>query len=245
MTDDIVQSRPASITLIRHGESASNLHDAESVYGVPPEIRGTPNHKVPLTQKGHAQARATGAALVRRFPEGFDYIYVSPYLRTRQTLDGLLEGFSDAWRARLDEHRVRRDILLREQEFGYADIVSADEASAEFFEQASKRFEAYKLNAGKFYTKPDNGESWADVCQRTYIFLGKLFEPNRQGAHILVVSHAVTIVTFAFHLQRLDEDGVTKLYSEDKIKNCAVGRFESRAVARRRWERRLWNEVMW
>ena len=45
-----------------------------------------------------------------------------------------------------------------------------------------------------------------DVRQRTYIFLGKLFQPNRHGAHILVVSHAVTIATFAFHREQLGED---------------------------------------
>lgn len=244
-TADALQHRPASITLVRHGESASNLYDPESFVDVPHNLRGTPNHRVPLTPKGHEQARATGAALARRFPQGFDYIYSSPYLRTRETLDGLLEGFPGAWRARLDEHHVRRDILLREQEFGYADIVSALEATAEHFEQASRRFEAHKVNAGKFYTRPDNGDSWADVCQRTYIFLGKLFQPNRHGAHILVVSHAVTIVTFAFHLQRLDEDGVIHLYAENRIKNCAVGRFESRTLGRPRWERSLWNDVMW
>jgi broad specificity phosphatase PhoE len=76
------------------------------------------------------------------------------------------------------------------------------------------------------------------------MFLGKLFQPNRDSAHILVVSHAVTIATFAFHLERLDEDGVINLYKEHKIKNCAVGRFEYRAATRPPWVRTLWNEVM-
>jgi broad specificity phosphatase PhoE len=83
------------------------------------------------------------------------------------------------------------------------------------------------------------------VCERTYVFLGKLFQPNRSGARILVVSHAVTIATFAFHLQRLDEDGVINLYKENRIRNCAVQRFECRPAGRPRWERTVWNEVLW
>ena len=245
MTEGVVQYRPASITLVRHGQSLSNLHDPESVQAVPADLRGTPNHRVPLTPLGHKQARDTGAALAARFPGGFDHVYVSPYLRTRETADGLLEGFPVAWRARLGEGRVRRDILLREQDFGYADVVGALQETAAHFEEVRHRFDAHKANAGKFYTRPDNGDSWADVCERTYIFLGKLFEPNRHGAHILVVSHAVTIATFAFHLERLDEDGVIDLYRENRIRNCAVGRFEYRAAERPPWARTLWNEVMY
>ena len=244
MTEGVLQHRPASITLVRHGQSLANLHDPESVEAVPMDLRGTPNHLIALTPFGHDQARATGAGLAARFPDGFDHVYVSPYLRTRQTADGLFEGFPAAWRARLNGGRVRRDILLREQDFGYADVVGALEETAAHFEEVRLRFEAHKANAGKFYTRPDNGDSWADVCQRTYMFLGKLFQSNRRGAHILVVSHAVTIATFAFHLERLDEDGVIKLYKEQRIRNCAVGRFEYKPSERPRWARTLWNEVM-
>ncbi len=238
------QYRPASITLVRHGQSESNLHDPESVHAVPASLRGTPNHKVPLTELGRRQARATGTALAQRIPGGFDYAYFSPYKRTVETKEGLISGFPPAWRERLGEPEGRRDILLREQDFGYADVVNALDETAPHFEAATARFEAHRKNSGKFYTRPDNGDSWADVCQRTYMFLGKLFQPNRHGAHVLIVSHAVTIVTFAFHLQRLDEDGVVELYKSEKIRNCAVGRFEYQPASYPRWKRVLWNEVM-
>jgi broad specificity phosphatase PhoE len=239
------QYRPSSITLVRHGQSAANLAGPDSVDDVPADLRGTPNHKIALTPRGHEQARATGAALAARFPDGFDYLYVSPYLRTLQTAEGLLAGFQGAWRGRLADNVLKRDILLREQDFGYADVIGALPNTAEHFEQARRRFEAHRESAGKFYTRPDNGESWADVCQRTYMFLGKLFQPNRARAHVLVVSHAVTIATFAFHLERLSEDGVVDLYGSDKLKNCSVGRFEHRAAERPRWSRELWNAVLY
>jgi broad specificity phosphatase PhoE len=237
------QHRPASITLVRHGQSHANLHDPESVADVPGELRGTPNHKVALTPTGHQQARDTGAGLARAYPQGFDHVYVSPFLRTQQTVAGLFEGFPVEWRRRLEESdAVRRDILLREQDFGYADMMGALPDTAAHFEEVRQRFEAHKTAAGKFYTRPDNGDSWADVCQRTYMFLGKLFQANRAGAHVLVVSHAVTIATFAFHLERLTEDGVIDLYHEPrKIQNCAVARYEFRPGRRPRWERTAWN----
>jgi broad specificity phosphatase PhoE len=244
MTDAVPQYRPASITLVRHGQSESNLHDPDSVQDVPKELRGTPNHKVQLTPLGHEQARATGAALAARLPDGFDHIYVSPFKRTLQTADALLSGCPEAWRARLAEDRRKHDILLREQDFGYADVVGAVEGTAEYVEAARARFKAHTDNAGKFYTRPDNGESWADVCQRTYMFLGKLFQPNRHGAHILIVSHATTILTFPFHLERMSEDQLVDLYLTRKIQNCAVGRFEYRPTERPRWARTLWNDVM-
>jgi len=91
-----------------------------------------------------------------------------------------------------------------------------------------------------FYTRPDNGDSWADVCERTYMFLGKLFQANRHGAHVLIVSHAVTIATFAFHFDRLSEDGVVELYRANRIQNCAVARWRYRPEARPRWHRVAW-----
>ena len=237
------QPRPASITLIRHGESKANLYKPKSVDAVPAELRGTPNHRIPLTERGKEQAQGTGRALGDRYPDGFDYLYFSPFQRTRQTAEGLLLGFSDAMRRRL-ETRLFRDILLREQDFGYADPMAALDETAAHFNKAMRRFAAHRGNAGKFYTMPDNGDSWADVCQRTYMFLGKLFQPNRAGANILIVSHAVTIATFAFHLERLTEDGVVELYTQNEIQNCAVGRYEHRAGHRPPWVRVHWNEVI-
>lgn len=244
MTAEVPQYRPASITFVRHGQSEANLHDPESVHDVPPALRGTPNHRVALTALGSEQAERTGRALAVAYPEGFDYVYVSPYLRTRQTADNLFAGFPEAWKARLSERRLR-DVLLREQDFGYADVVSALEDTAGHFEAARRRFAAHRESAGKFYTRPDNGDSWADVCQRTYLFLGKLFQPNRHGLHILVVSHAVTIATFAYHLERLDEDEVVELYRSQRIANCAVGRYEHRPVGKPRWARTAWNRVLY
>ena len=41
------------------------------------------------------------------------------------------------------------------------------------------------------------------------------------------------------------EEELIDLYRTNKIKNCAVGRFEYRPAGRPRWERTLWNDVMY
>jgi len=238
---EIPSFRPASITLIRHGQSEANLHDPETTRDVPPELVGTPNHRVRLTDLGRRQARATGAALPARLPDSFDFVYSSPYLRTRETTKEILAGMPDDYRGRIGKVD-ERDILLREQDFGYADVMAAHTETAEHFDQAMRIFTAHRESAGKFYTRPANGDSWADVCQRTYIFLGKLFQANRHGAHVLLVSHAVTIATFAFHLDRLDEEGVVSLYRASRIPNCGVARWECQPEANPRWKRVLWAE---
>jgi broad specificity phosphatase PhoE len=240
MTD---QKRPRSITVVRHGQSEANFHDPDSTRDVPPALVGTPNHRISLTDLGHRQARGTGAALPTLCPDGFDYLYASPYRRTLQTRDGLLEGMPSEYRARIGE-RVYRDILLREQDFGYADPMAALGETADHFDAARKRFQAHRESAGKFYTRPDNGDSWADVCERTYMFLGKLFQANRDGADILIVSHAVTIATFAFHLDRLDEDGVIALHLQTRYPNCGVARWEYRSDTRPRWQRVAWAQAI-
>ena len=79
-------------------------------------------------------------------PNGFDYLYVSPFERTRETPEELLRGFPDALRARL-EARLYRDILLREQDFGYADPMAALDDTAAHFQTAIKRFAAHRASS--------------------------------------------------------------------------------------------------
>ncbi len=66
----------AQATLIRHGQSESNA-------GLPTRYPGS----APLTELGRRQARAAAA----QFPEPPGLVVVSPFLRTRQTAEPLLE----------------------------------------------------------------------------------------------------------------------------------------------------------
>jgi broad specificity phosphatase PhoE len=238
----MIDPRPASITLVRHGESVANTFRLETVNDVPPEWRGTPDHKIPLTERGRQQARATGEALARLYPEGFDYVYYSPYVRTRETAELIVEAFPGAVRERMRE-RFWSDLFLREQAFGYADLIAATDDLGARFQDAWQRFEHHRSIAGKFYTRPENGDSWADVCERTRTFLGKLFHEGRHGTHVLAIAHGVTIATFRYHLERLSEDEVVEAYHRDRLKNCAVARYEHAPERRPRWALVHWNRT--
>ena len=71
--------RPKRIVLIRHAESEGNVD--ETMY------MRKPDHRIELTEKGKRQAREAGEQLKNLLgPNETLYVYVSPYLRTMQTL---------------------------------------------------------------------------------------------------------------------------------------------------------------
>jgi phosphohistidine phosphatase SixA len=90
--------------VIRHAESERNKGKKNSVYFADDEarkiIKGIPDHKIPLTPEGIAQAEKTGIALRKRFGT-FDYIYHSGYLRTTQTMKGILKAWPEKERSKI------------------------------------------------------------------------------------------------------------------------------------------------
>ena len=71
--------RPLRIALIRHGESEANLD--KTIF------ERVPDHAIPLTPHGHEQSAKAGRGLRELFEDEPVRVYVSPYLRARQTLD--------------------------------------------------------------------------------------------------------------------------------------------------------------
>lgn len=67
---------------------------------------------MPLSQKGWVQAREVGKKLKQVIGDESVKFYVSPYKRTRQTYEGIIESFSD------NEFYFREEPRLREQDFG-------------------------------------------------------------------------------------------------------------------------------
>src|SRR5512140_554251 len=101
------------ILLVRHGESLGN---------VDPTIHATTaDHAVPLSARGVDQAREAGRAVAAHYAKVLGderphvRLWVSPYKRTRQTADALMET-AGAWITDRVEH-----ILLCEQQFGLFD----------------------------------------------------------------------------------------------------------------------------
>ena len=75
--------RPGRIVLIRHAHSEGNLDS--TIYA------RVPDNRVELTPLGRKQARAAGSALKRMLGDETVRFFVSPYVRSQQTLEGILE----------------------------------------------------------------------------------------------------------------------------------------------------------
>ncbi|KAL6006760.1 hypothetical protein ACLOJK_032255 [Asimina triloba] len=115
--------RPRRIILVRHGQSVGNVD--ESIYTMVPDSR------IDLTEKGRHEAEECGRRIRAMIEsDGADdwkvYFYVSPYVRTIETLRGLGRAF--------DRERilgVREEPRLREQDFG-SDVTRLKQAQWTF-----------------------------------------------------------------------------------------------------------------
>lgn len=191
------------IFLVRHGESLGN---------VDPLVHATTaDHAVPLSERGHEQGREAGRRLAAYLaehsgaepggaePGGADRararphmrLWVSPYLRTRQTADALQET-AGAWITDRVEH-----VLLCEQQWGLFDGVPEGELAERF----PREFAHYDMQArfgGKFWARMPQGESRFDVAQRIHQAFGT-FHRDAQAhgiRHLVVICHGVTLRAF-------------------------------------------------
>ncbi|MDL2403710.1 phosphoglycerate mutase family protein [Rhizobium mayense] len=174
------------IFLVRHGESLGNLSDQA--------YRQFGDHNVPLTQWGYQQVLEAGRVIASHLegrPSAESQklsIWYSPYLRTRQSKDALLE----VWPAGLIAD-VREDYLLREQDFGlFTEIYDRAEQKRKFPEEFEKWARLRNSN-GKFYARPPDGESRADVTQRVRLFIQTVKHESWNGKdNVIIVGHGVT-----------------------------------------------------
>lgn len=156
--------------------------------------RHTPNHLVALTPNGHQQAYNAGKVL-REFlsQDRFDgangscqnqrsvLFYTSPYLRARQTCQGIIKGIQDLPGI---EYAVNEEPRMREQDFGNFQS-TIEEMEAIWAERA---------HYGHFFYRIPHGESAADVYDRIASFNESLYRQfqNDDFANVLVlVTHGI------------------------------------------------------
>lgn len=185
---------PLIIKLMRHAESEVNVQKVSHL--------DVGDHAVNLSPRGIEQAREAGRML------GSDFlsqalIYTSPYRRTRQTLQGLLEG---AGLSAAQTLRIYEDPRLREVDHGYADV--------------QEQLEMRRLH-GWFYYRFRGGESPADCFDRTSSFLETLMrQVNRINVErVLIVTHGLTIRCFAMRFLHMTVEQFDTL---DSPHNCDV-----------------------
>ncbi|KAL9186334.1 hypothetical protein ACHAXT_005572 [Thalassiosira profunda] len=175
------------IILVRHGESAGNID--ERAYG------STADWRIPLTERGREQAQLAGRRMASYLSSDDDatgakgkvYFYVSPYLRTRQTLREMLREVDPE-----SVVGIREDPRIAEQQFGnfqsHGDI------------QDSK---AERTDFGRFFYRFPDGESGFDVYHRVSGFIGtmqrdssQVLEPLEEDATVCLVTHGLALRLF-------------------------------------------------
>jgi broad specificity phosphatase PhoE len=201
---------PAELWVVRHGESAGNVArdraEAEGLERIALESRDV---DVPLSERGHDQARALGSLLAEQPPAT---VWVSPYLRARQTVGTALESAGLHLPVIVDER-------LREREFGVLDGLTRKGITA-LWPQESERRRA----VGKFYHRPPGGESWTDTLLRVRSVVQDLRQ-GAEGERVLVVAHQVVVLLFRYVLECMTEEQILAIDREGDVANCSVTSF--------------------
>lgn len=235
---------PNTLTVIRHGESAYNeLKEkkeadpeyiefkraynrrkkdpetarklAEKLVGDRRLLLGVGDHDTPLTDKGHWQAKTTGSRLseIIDLP---DVVFVSPYLRTRQTLGGLAAGWPE-----LGEVRVVEEERVREQEHGLSILYN----DWRIFHVLHPEQDLLRAVQGPYWYRYPQGENVPDIRERDRSMLGT-YTRDYSEQNVMTVTHHLSILSLRANLERLNEDGFENLNQHHKPVNCGATVYE-------------------
>ncbi|EHA21982.1 hypothetical protein ASPNIDRAFT_41090 [Aspergillus niger ATCC 1015] len=174
------------IILIRHAQSEGNKNR---------EIHQTiPDHRVKLTPEGHRQAQEAGSRLRTLLrPDDTIHFFTSPYRRTRETTEGILQSLSSDSPAPspFPRHTIKvyEEPRLREQDFGNFQPCSAE----------MERMWLERADYGHFFYRIPNGESAADAYDRVSGFnesLWRLFGEDDFASVCVLVTHGLMTRVF-------------------------------------------------
>lgn len=176
------------IILIRHAQSEGNKNR---------DIHQTvPDHRVKLTQDGWKQAEEAGQKL-RSLLRASDtlHFFTSPYRRTRETTEGILNALTspapDRKPSPFPRHTIKvyEEPRLREQDFGNFQPDSAE---------MSKMWQE-RADYGHFFYRIPNGESAADAYDRVSGFnesLWRSFGESDFASICVLVTHGLMTRVF-------------------------------------------------
>jgi broad specificity phosphatase PhoE len=200
------------IVLVRHGESCGNVarEEAESSGADRISLQWR-DPDTPLSELGHAQAEAAGAAIAEL---GLDQqpgaVWTSPYRRARDTAAPIAAACG--LDAVVDER-------LRDRELGVLDGLTGAGVGRLFADEAVRR-----RWLGKLYYRPPGGESWADVALRIRSVLADLANLNTATRPVVLVTHDAVILLVRYVLERLDEGQLAELAGSGSVPNASITR---------------------
>jgi len=189
--------KPNRIILVRHGESEGNVDKGHYLT--------IPDYALNLTLNGMEQARRAGNEIRGIIGSEELYVYLSPYVRTRQTYQYIKES------VQTNVVKTVEDPGIRELDWGHLrhpdeneDIIRARD------------------NFSTFYYRIPDGESGADVYNRVSTFLETLhrdFNKKEYPQNALIVTHGFTLRLF---LMRWFHWTVEEFENVRNPRNCQV-----------------------
>jgi broad specificity phosphatase PhoE len=232
---------PTELLLVRHAESAyNNLKQQKE--GDPdyrrfrdlfendrsnPEIQplaqmlqnrhspGCSDRETRITPRGEEQASITGQKMRASGVNCPDVIFVSPYLRTQETLRILQEEWPD-----LQKAKVYREERIREQDHGLALLYSDWRI---YHVMHPEQGELYNL-LGEYDYRFMNGENIPDVRQRNLSWITTLTR-DFAGKRVMAITHHLTILATRANFERLSPEQFLHLDEHEKPVNCGVTRY--------------------
>jgi broad specificity phosphatase PhoE len=212
---------PKSLWLVRHGQSTANLarHKAESENLLTIDFPER-EQDVPLSEFGKEQSIRLGKWFLEE-TEKPNVVFSSPFVRASETARLILEN------AKLEKTEIFYDERLRERELGVFDRLTsrgvAERFPAEF---------AARQKVGKFYFRPSNGESWADVALRIRSFWNDI-KTDFAGERVLVVSHEAVLHLFRYIVERMTEEAILEIDRAADIANCSITSYSFEPATRK------------
>ena len=183
------------VILVRHGQSQGN---AERRFGG--------HSATPLSERGEAEAEATGRALR---DEGVTAIYSSDLPRAVRTAEPL---------ARLVGLEVNTTPAFRERNVGHMEGLTFEEAAERFPEEYAA------LLRRDFEHVLSGGESYVQLLDRASRELDRAIE-RHAGGTVVVFTHTGTLCILALHLMgALDAPELRPVWIASR--NCGITRFE-------------------
>jgi len=200
---------PASLTLVRHGESLANVADARARAARADRLDlDVRDADVDLSDNGVRQADALGTWFRSLTDDARPTLVISsPFRRALHTAQRTV-GETDV--------EIVVDERLRERDLGAFDGLTGRGIRDRYAEEAARRD-----RLGKFYYRPPQGESWAEVVLRIRSLLGDL-RTGHEGARIWMFSHQAVIMSFRYVLEAIPEPELLELDRQVTVGNGSV-----------------------
>lgn len=172
---------------------------------------GTGDYNTPVAQNCLHQAVETGRRLSEEF-ETPDVILVSPYDRTQETLDAIIQGWPVLKKVkRVEEERIR------EQNHGLATLYN----DWRVFFALHPEQKAYYDQEGEYWYCWPQGEDVPKMRDRNRLVTEMIIR-EYSGKRVMMVTHHLNILAIRANHERWGAKEFLRVNEEEKPKNCGV-----------------------